>query len=106
MDEIKEGFKKHGVDLTKKLRAEHQTHSKNNRYKVVNFLRSQNTQTRDENDTDINSAITIVEVISNSSGNKNNIDLHLEEAKYVYDLYYTSSDYFGEGEFEEQENIR
>lgn len=107
LNELKENFKGHIVDLTKKLRTERQQKSKNNRYKIVNCLRSQSLDTsgvKDGSDSIQQTDITILDVEADTNGNKPQ-DSKTEE-KYVYDLYYTSSDYFGETELEEKEHIR
>lgn len=94
------------MDLTKKLRDEHQEKSKSNRYKIVNCRRS-NLETNDEENVSDKekSAITIVDIESDVSETTVHKENENKEQKYVYDLYYTSSDYLGDADLE-QEHIR
>lgn len=89
------------------MRHEHQEKSKYSRYKIVNYLRSQNVEKNDANSTDVelkNSSITILDVETDI--NDNTKEDRSETGKFVYDLYYTSSDYLGDTELDEQQHIR
>lgn len=96
--------------MKQKLRNAHKEKSKTNRYKIIHCLRSQNVETS-ETSTDHKSSITAnahimildleAEIKEKSTGEDSKTG-----GKYVYDLYYTSSDYFGDAELEEQEHIR
>lgn len=96
--------------MSKKLRNECQEKSKTNRYKVVNCLRPHNVDTIEvQKDCNIDlqsSSITILDVEPDINRNDGIRESKSEEGNYVYDLYYTSSDYFGDTELEEQEHIR
>lgn len=110
LSDIKENYKGHSLDITRKLRQEHQEKSKHNRYKIVNCLRSHDVHKNDANAADCigadlkNSSITILDV--EADVNDNTIESRTEAEKYVYDLYYTSFDYFGDSELDEQQHIR
>lgn len=110
LNEGKDNYKSRSLDLNKKLRNEHQEKSRNNRYKVVNCLRSQHLEavdTKSSCDNELGKLdITIVDVEVNTTENKGTEEIQTEKEKFVYDLYYTSSDYFGEAELEEKEHIR
>lgn len=89
------------------MRNAHKEKSKTNRYKIVNCLRSQNIEPNKINaENPGNAHITIVDVEAEINEIKNTQESKPVVEKYVYDLYYTSSDYFGDVELEEQENIR
>ncbi|KAB0804294.1 hypothetical protein PPYR_01264 [Photinus pyralis] len=89
--EVEEQYKKHNmVDIIDKLRMEKEVTSKNSRYKVVNSHRFPNT-----NDTESNVNCTIVDVESEELKNAEHSN------NFVYDLYYTNSDDFGEPDLNE-----
>lgn len=89
------------------MRNAHKEQSKTNRYKIVNCLRSLNIEPNKINtDNSENAHITIVDVEADINEIKNTQESKPVVGKYVYDLYYTSSDHFGDVDLEEQENIR
>ncbi|XP_056639883.1 probable RNA polymerase II nuclear localization protein SLC7A6OS [Diorhabda sublineata] len=102
-DELKANFKKHSVNLKDKLRIEHQEASKNSRYKIVNYHRASQVGATEK----VNEEVTILDVetdlnensakIANKNNDKGN--------EYVYDLYYTDSNSFGETDIEEYVSI-
>ncbi|XP_057659474.1 probable RNA polymerase II nuclear localization protein SLC7A6OS [Diorhabda carinulata] len=102
-DELKANFKKHSVNLKDKLRIEHQEASKNSRYKIVNYHRASQVGATEK----VNEEVTILDVetdlnensaeIANKNNDKGN--------EYVYDLYYTDSNNFGETDIEEYVSI-
>ena len=87
----KEQFKKRAIDISDKLREQTLVTSKNNRFKVVNFHRM-NKENDDESTEGVgedSKDVTVIDVESEiESGDKANVP----ETKYVFDLYYTSSD--------------
>lgn len=89
-DELKEQYKKHAVNITDKVRNEKQETAKNNRYKVVNCFRSIGEKE------DTNLEYTVFEIESH----RENIP-SIEQPKFVYDLYYTNSDDFGDANLED-----
>lgn len=103
--ELKDQFKKHRVNLSHKLRTEHKLKSRTNRYKIVNCFRSQNVDEIEsiEKEDSSKSEITILDVLTDSNENdtltKDKVEGKSNE--YVYDLYYTNSDDFGEAEIED-----
>lgn len=94
-------YKKHKVNIANKLRQETQIASKESRYKVINCFRASgcssplNTETPEKTDT---YTIYDVELKEASAGGKEGIT---EQSNYVYDLYYTQSDDFGDAEMNE-----
>lgn len=85
------------MNITEKLRQDVQTSSKNNRLKVVNFFRSSvDPKLNEGSPTDPD--ITIVDVETTNEEKKCACDAETEP-KYVYDLYYTNSDDFGEVDY-------
>ncbi|KAJ8930015.1 hypothetical protein NQ314_017244 [Rhamnusium bicolor] len=105
--ELKEHFKRHTVNISDKLRTQKQEISKSNRYKIVNCFRSQNL---DENSLKDNaesgtskSEYTILDVETDliPLSKTDNQNEEICDAKYVYDLYYTNSDDFGDTEIED-----
>lgn len=77
--------------MSKKLRLQKQEDSKKNRYKIVNCLRSQqpNLEKSEEASEVKGPEYTIYDIETESFDNKT-------DQSYVYDLYYTTSDYLGE----------
>lgn len=69
---------------------------KNNRYKVVNCFRSSNLNVK-ETDTNAENQLTVVDI----EQTKDLLAPYSTEAKYVYDLYYTNSDDFGDADINE-----
>ncbi|CAH1098518.1 unnamed protein product [Psylliodes chrysocephalus] len=100
-EELKTNFKRHTVNLTDKLRLEHQEASKNSRYKIVNFFRSPSLDTSNKD-----KEVTILDVETDINQNDANTANKNSEAdsRYVYDLYYTNSD-FGEAQLEDYVSI-
>jgi hypothetical protein len=97
--ELEDQFKKHNIDLNAKLRNQKQQDSKNNRYKIVNCLRSQTSNLGEAVEKPINDEYTIYDIET-----ENHEDYHvneLKDLKYVYDLYYTISDDLGEASLED-----
>lgn len=87
------------------LREQMKETSKNNRYKVVNCFRSQNTEDNlsAENATSFStkSEFTIFDIETDLNDNTENQNGENSEPKFVYDLYYTNSDDFGDADIED-----
>lgn len=102
--ELEEQFKKHNIDINAKLRAQKQNDAKNSRYKIVNCFRSQNSLLNDnlkESDGDKVTVYDIeTEICEEAQSNHEEI-VTGNEPKYVYDLYYTTSDDLGDASLEE-----
>lgn len=97
-DELEQQFKKHSIDLNKKLRQQTLQDSKNSRFKVVSCFRSEN-GLKDNTEEDLGTAgLTVYDVEAPTVNNPTD-----KENNYVYDLYYTTSDDLGEVS---EENIR
>ncbi|KAK5646275.1 hypothetical protein RI129_004739 [Pyrocoelia pectoralis] len=88
--EIEAQYKKHTVDIVDKLRTEKEITSKNSRYKIVNSHRFPNTG---DTENDLNCTIVDVETEELKEGENSN--------NFVYDLYYTNSDDFGDTDLNE-----
>ncbi|KAF5295041.1 hypothetical protein FQR65_LT10594 [Abscondita terminalis] len=96
--EAEEQYKKHKVDVTEKLRLENLIRSKNSRYTVVNSCRF--SKGNAEEAVDLNCTIVDVEAAERDSG------IESASGNYVYDLYYTNSDDFGETDINELIRMR
>ncbi|KAJ8910990.1 hypothetical protein NQ315_010819 [Exocentrus adspersus] len=109
ISELKEQFKKHTVNINEKLREQMKETSKNSRYRVVNCFRSQNTG--DNNCIGLNctdSAYTIFDIETDFNDNNSRIENHnidRSEPKFVYDLYYTNSDDFGDADIDDYVSV-
>lgn len=90
-----ENYKTHTVNLTEKIRNDVLNNSKNNRYKVVNYFRSKGAQ---DSQAEEHKDVTIVDVEENQDVKIIKEDLG---SSYVYDLYYTNSDDFGEANLDD-----
>ncbi|CAH1953619.1 unnamed protein product [Acanthoscelides obtectus] len=108
LEQLRDKFKKHQVSINEKLRAEHQEKSKSNRYRIINCFRSGNVEHPIEpvannilsEDVD-KDAYTIFDIEYNTSQPERS-----DSAKqYVYDLYYTNSDDFGDAQIEDYVSI-
>ncbi|XP_044752718.1 probable RNA polymerase II nuclear localization protein SLC7A6OS [Coccinella septempunctata] len=81
---------KHDLDLKQKLRLEAQEHSKSDRYKIVNCLRSNLSMEDPDN------CVTVLDIEPHEEVHKTKSD-----EKYVYDIYYTDAKIVEEvGDFE------
>lgn len=86
------------MNLTDKIRDDIITNSKNNRYKVLNYYRSKTTEDAESSTSTDDNNVTIVDI----EENLNSIEsLKQAETSYVYDLYYTNSDDFGEANLDD-----
>ncbi|XP_045471384.1 pheromone-processing carboxypeptidase KEX1 [Harmonia axyridis] len=79
-EQFSQNYKSSNVDITNKLRVETQEHSKNERYKIVKFLRS------NSNEDNPDECITVFDVELNEE-----IEKRAPNQKFVYDLYYTDA---------------
>ncbi|RZC22667.1 RNA polymerase II nuclear localization protein SLC7A6OS [Asbolus verrucosus] len=97
--ELQKQFKRHNTDLNAKLKTQKQLNSKNSRYKIVNCFRSQGSNIEDLTEESDKSKFTIYDIETESHedcpNNKEN------NTKYVYDLYYTTSDDLGDAYLED-----
>ncbi|KAJ3632296.1 hypothetical protein MTP99_009310 [Tenebrio molitor] len=101
--ELEDQFKKHNIDLNAKLRNQKQQDSKNNRYKIVNRLRSQTLNLGEAVEKPVNDEYTIYDI---ETENHEDCQVNeLKDLKYVYDLYYTISDDLGEASLEDYVNM-
>ncbi|XP_001605210.1 probable RNA polymerase II nuclear localization protein SLC7A6OS [Nasonia vitripennis] len=82
-DVLKSNYKQHIVDITKKAREKTKQESNENRYKIINSIRSLDTSLLKELDED-NVNIIDIEDTKAAADQKTDID-------YVYDLYYTQT---------------
>lgn len=103
--ETEDEYKKHNVDIITKLREDTQEASKANRYKVINSCRFGDLEEHasvDNDSLDVNSSYTVFDVEINEDNNtQNETKPSISEPRYVYDLYYTNSDDFGDAEINE-----
>ncbi|KAJ8948891.1 hypothetical protein NQ318_005512 [Aromia moschata] len=107
LSDLKEQFKKHAVNLTDKLRFEKQESSKSNRYKIVNCFRSQSIDDPVTSDKS-QSEYTVFDVetdLNDNNSKTENQNIVESDVKYVYDLYYTNSDDFGDAEVEDYVSV-
>ncbi|XP_030760736.1 probable RNA polymerase II nuclear localization protein SLC7A6OS isoform X2 [Sitophilus oryzae] len=107
--DLKRQFKKHDVDISKKIRSEIQDHSKNTRYRVVNcFRKNFNDELHEEPGKSNNEEVTVFELetdYNKNSTSTENKNKETDQSKYVYDFYYTSSDDFGEADIEDYVSV-
>ncbi|KAK4879652.1 hypothetical protein RN001_007798 [Aquatica leii] len=94
--DAEEQYKKHKIDITNKLRFENRVNSVNSRYKIINSHRFSTPNLETNEDTDLNCTIVDVE-----AAEKNRDENESTTGNYVYDLYYTNSDDFGETDLNE-----
>lgn len=104
MEELKDQFKKHQpVNLTEKLREQQKEASKSSRYKIVNCFRKIAEESKSEKTENLDYTIYELEAADTNEIGNNTVEQFGESSKpkYVYDLYYTTSDHLGDGEFDE-----
>ncbi|VEN45934.1 unnamed protein product [Callosobruchus maculatus] len=104
LEQLKDQFKKHQVSISEKLRTERQEKSKSNRYRIINCFRSGyadpvvNSEISEEIDKE---AYTIFDIEYNPP----ELEKRDSAKQYVYDLYYTNSDDFGDAQIEDYISI-
>lgn len=100
-------MKKCNVDIISKLRKESQLNSKENRYKVVQYFRTNGSETESFN-LETSNVSDICTVFDIELEDKKNKDVTIEaqkEDRYVYDLYYTQSDDLGDAELNDMISV-
>lgn len=100
--EAEKYFKSNNFDIMGKLRQKRQLASKESRYKVINCFRTNGAVESESSDTegaDSKESYTIFDVELQEK-KAETIQTKTEE-NYVYDLYYTQSDYLGDSELNE-----
>lgn len=109
--ELKEQFKKHSVNVTKRLRSDIKESSKNSRYRVVNCFRKTLNNSDDTEDAAeaSTSQLTVFDIETdynkNESNTENKNSVNEDKTKYVYDFYYTSSDDFGDADIQDYVSV-
>lgn len=98
-EEPKEMYKKHITDITSKIRRQHQDASKSSRLKIINSYRSDMNTNVDQSNVE-NYTIVDIEAEENDDHYKTE-QPHSSKTDFVYDLYYTNSDDFGEADLNE-----
>lgn len=84
------------------MRQKNQLASRESRYKVINCYRTNETksETVDAEATNLSNSFTVFDIELKES-NDNIKQETSKEPHYVYDLYYTQSDYLGDAEINE-----
>lgn len=104
-EDAEDRFRRHKVDIVNKLRQETQNASRESRYKVINCYRTKGVdvdfeelavQTLGEDD-----AYTVFDIELKEKTGDDSEEKSVEGPRYVYDLYYTQSDYLGDAELSE-----
>ncbi|XP_078046598.1 female sterile (2) ltoPP43 [Augochlora pura] len=84
-DELEASFKQHSVDILNKSREMMKQASAENRYKVINCMRSLDSVTLNDSE---NNEMTVIDVEDSISCGIESEEHTEEEENYVYDLYY------------------